>query len=274
MQIPMACSRNLTVAMHGRTGCGAGVMAKLASVVLLMATLPSPGVLAQSASISRPFENDAGTAQSATDDPSLDAAIRSSLRPGHERPGVCHLPRAGPGLLAPSALHPGDVRSLKRSRPALPGERYHRSPGRGTVNARGAAGAFKLFLDLGVARIGRPVPAGADFTVAAQTTDRFGPLPNPNDPQIPGALTLSLFRRPLATTNVHFDSSVLWDGRAAITNMRAQVQGATRTLLLGNASNADADAVAALMLGVFPPKSPMLLPATSPPRAPRAALRI
>ena len=33
--------------------------------------------------------------------------------------------------------------------------------------------------------------------------------------------------------------------------MRAQVQGATRTLLLGNASNADADAVAAFMLGVF-----------------------
>ena len=47
MQIPMACSRNLTVAMHGRRGCGAGVMAKLALVVLLMATLPSPGVLAQ-----------------------------------------------------------------------------------------------------------------------------------------------------------------------------------------------------------------------------------
>ena len=86
-------------------------------------------------------------------------------------------------------------------------------------------------------------------------------MPNPNDPQAPpGSSTLSLFRRPLVNTNVHFDSAVLWDGRASIDDMRSQVQKAARTLLLaggpsagalGDVSDADADEVAAFMLGIF-----------------------
>jgi cytochrome c peroxidase len=116
--------------------------------------------------------------------------------------------------------------------------------------------AYSLTLALGVTRIGEvlplPSPAGtAEFAVAPQNTDQFGPLPNSNDPQHPGVQTLSLFRRPLVP-NMRFDSAVLWDGRASITNIRGQVTGAAKTLLLNpNPAPADADDVANFMLGVL-----------------------
>jgi cytochrome c peroxidase len=119
----------------------------------------------------------------------------------------------------------------------------------GTVSADN----FSLFLNTGVVRIGKTFAASTNFTVEPQTTAKFGSLPLVNnDPQQgPGHTTLSLFRRPLVNTNVHLDSSVLWDGRANIGNMRAQVIGAAKTLLLAtNPSNADSDQVAAFMLGV------------------------
>jgi cytochrome c peroxidase len=113
---------------------------------------------------------------------------------------------------------------------------------------------FSLFLGNGVIRIGKTFPAMTNFTVEPQTTAKFGTLPLANDPQQQGSghATLSLFRRPLVNTNVHLDSSVLWDGRASIGNMRAQASGAAKTLLLAtNPSDADADQVVAFMLGVF-----------------------
>jgi len=115
-----------------------------------------------------------------------------------------------------------------------------------------SADEYSLILTLGVVRIGKTFATGTDFTVEPQNTAKFGPLPLTNDPQQPGHVTLSLFRRPLVNTNVHLDSSVLWDGRASIGNMRAQVIGAAKTLLLAPApTDADADDVAAFMLGVY-----------------------
>ena len=121
---------------------------------------------------------------------------------------------------------------------------------------------YSVFLALGAVRIGKTFGGTPNFTAAAAdqtTTTKFGgPFPlgsgtNPVDPQQgAGHATLSLFRRPLVNTNVHLDSSVLWDGRASIGNMRAQVIGAAKTLLLAsNPSNDDADQVAAFMLGVY-----------------------
>lgn len=118
---------------------------------------------------------------------------------------------------------------------------------------------YGLILDLGVMRIGKTFAPGGNFTAVAAdqaTIDKFAApdvFPLTTDPQQPsGAKTLSLFRRPLVNTNVKLDSSVLWDGRASIGNMRGQVIGAAKALLLApNPSNADADQVAAFMLGVF-----------------------
>jgi cytochrome c peroxidase len=121
---------------------------------------------------------------------------------------------------------------------------------------------YDLSMDLGVARLAIKLSNLNDFTATPQNTAQFGPLPNPNDSQNPCTAsdpqpclgTLSLFRRPLVTTNMFFDSAVLWDGRQNLNPpvLRAQVKGATRTLLLGpNPSDSDADKVAHLMIGIF-----------------------
>jgi cytochrome c peroxidase len=112
--------------------------------------------------------------------------------------------------------------------------------------------AFDLVRELGLVRIGKTLPATAEFSIVPQDTPRFGPLPNPNDPQSDGAPTLSLFRRSIATTNTRFQSVVLWDGRQNIHNLRTQVKAAARTLLLGrNVSDAQADNAALFMTSVF-----------------------
>jgi cytochrome c peroxidase len=135
--------------------------------------------------------------------------------------------------------------------------------------------AYALSLDLGLARlairvVGTPTD---DFTVTAAdvpSNAQFGPLPVPagQDPQQPCSVqapapcvpTVSAFRRPLVTTNMFFDSSVLWDGRQNVIAqplLRAQVKGAARTLILNRedpnsaAFNAEADQVAHLMTGIF-----------------------
>ncbi|HEY6902690.1 MAG TPA: hypothetical protein VI216_00170 [Candidatus Acidoferrales bacterium] len=130
-------------------------------------------------------------------------------------------------------------------------------------NGPSTAANYSLVLNLGVIRIGKTFAAGSNFSATLASTqpstnDFGGPFPlgagnNPIDPQQgAGHPTLSLFRRPLVNTNVHLDSSVLWDGRASIGNMRAQVIGAAKTLLLApSPSNADSDQVAAFMLGVY-----------------------
>src|SRR5262245_26485479 len=235
-----------------------------ASVLALTATLVATTAAAKDerTAIFRPFRAPSGLVQSATSDRSLDAR-NAFFDPGLGTNGqacdTCHEPGQGFTISVPFIRDTFDASSgldpLFRANDTADRPDADLS----TPDARGAA--FDLFLQLGVVRIGKTLPAVADFTVAAQDTPRFGPLPNPNDPQAPpGSPTLSLFRRPLVNTNVHFDSAVLWDGRASITDMRGQVKRAARTLLLaggpqagalGDVSDADADDVATFMLGVF-----------------------
>ena len=112
--------------------------------------------------------------------------------------------------------------------------------------------AFRLMLSSGVIRIAKTLPTAPDFTIASQDTARFGPLPNPNDLQNRTAPTLSLFRRPLATTNMRLDADLQWDGRHSIHNLRDQVQSTAQTLLLAsNISETQADNIAAFMTSVF-----------------------
>ncbi len=70
-----------------------------------------------------------------------------------------------------------------------------------TLTARRAA--FSMLLDKGLIRIGLPIPATAEFTLSAV-----------DDPyHFASASQLSLFRRPLPTTNLGFLATVMWDGR-------------------------------------------------------------
>jgi cytochrome c peroxidase len=63
--------------------------------------------------------------------------------------------------------------------------------------------AYGMLLTKGLIRIGLPIPPGAEFELIAV-----------DDPyHFASARELSLFRRPLPTTNLKFDSTVMWDGR-------------------------------------------------------------
>jgi cytochrome c peroxidase len=63
--------------------------------------------------------------------------------------------------------------------------------------------AYAMLLSKGLIRIGLPIPAGAEFTLAAV-----------DDPyNFASATQLSLFRRPLPSTNLGFLSAIMWDGR-------------------------------------------------------------
>lgn len=73
-----------------------------------------------------------------------------------------------------------------------------------TLTARRAA--FSMLLNKGLIRVGLPIPATAEFTLSAV-----------DDPyHFASASQLSLFRRPLPTTNLGFLSTVMWDGRETI----------------------------------------------------------
>ena len=64
------------------------------------------------------------------------------------------------------------------------------------------AAATTLLRTKGLIRIARPIPAGAEFNLTA--------VDDPYNCSVDG---LSLYRRPLPTTNVAFLSDVMWDGR-------------------------------------------------------------
>src|SRR5262249_30403767 len=241
--------------VHG-TGAGA--------VLALTATLVATSVDAnqKGTAIFRPFRDSSGSVQSATVAGSLDASnafFDSNLGTNGQACGTCHEPSQGFTITVPFIQDAFQASSGLD--PLFRANDTADRPDADLSTPEDRLATFSLFLQLGIVRIGKTLPAGADFTVEAQDPPQAGPLPNPSDPQAPpGSSTLSLFRRPLVPTNVHFDSAVLWDGRASINDLRSQVQKAARALLLaggplagalGNVSDADADEVAAFMLGVF-----------------------
>src|SRR5678816_1224636 len=66
--------------------------------------------------------------------------------------------------------------------------------------------AYSMLLNKGLIRVGLPVPATAEFELVAV-----------DDPyKFASAAELSLFRRPLPTANLKFDSTVMWDGRETV----------------------------------------------------------
>jgi hypothetical protein len=70
--------------------------------------------------------------------------------------------------------------------------------------------AYSMLRTKGVIRIGLPVPENAEFVLAA-VADPYGYAGNNANRN-----ELSLFRRPLPTTNIAFLSTVMWDGRETL----------------------------------------------------------
>ena len=113
-----------------------------------------------------------------------------------------------------------------------------------TVNARRRA--YNMLLSKGLIRVERPIPANAEFDLVAV-----------DDPyHYASAAGLSLFRRPLPTTNLRFISTVMWDGREVdpttpmkIANSAAQNESILLTSLSHqalDATNGHAQAVVTL----------------------------
>src|SRR5579859_7917603 len=72
-----------------------------------------------------------------------------------------------------------------------------------TSTVEGRRAAYSLLLSRGLIRISLPVPANAQFTVAG--------VQNPYG--CSDTATLSMYRRPLQSTNLKFLSTVMFDGR-------------------------------------------------------------
>lgn len=73
--------------------------------------------------------------------------------------------------------------------------------------------AYSLLLKKGLIRIGLPIPANPEFQIIA-VNDPYGCNTNP----VTGLTsetsgTVSVYRRPLPTTNLGFESAFMWDGR-------------------------------------------------------------
>ncbi len=99
-----------------------------------------------------------------------------------------------------------------------------------TVEARRAA--YSLMLERGVIRVGLPVKPTSEFELAA-ADDPYGHA---------SAAQLSLFRRPLPTTNLRFTAVVNWDGRntpaADLTNIRLGLENQSNGATVGHAKAA------------------------------------
>lgn len=68
--------------------------------------------------------------------------------------------------------------------------------------------AYSMLLNKGLIRVGLPMPANAEFSLL-RVEDPYG---------FASATELSMFRRPLPTTNLKFNTSVMWDGRETQTD--------------------------------------------------------
>jgi cytochrome c peroxidase len=90
-----------------------------------------------------------------------------------------------------------------------------------TVRARRKA--YKLLTEKGLIRIGLAIPAVAEFTVTV-LDDPYGCNTNPDTGIVRQTPTqtigvLSMYRRPLPSTNIAFDSAIMWDGRESPPNV-------------------------------------------------------
>ena len=74
-------------------------------------------------------------------------------------------------------------------------------------------------LNYGLIRVQLGIPATANFGLASATNPKQCAIP-PGSPGVSGQLFL--FRRPLPSTNLLFDSSIMWDGRETLQPLTTQ----------------------------------------------------
>jgi cytochrome c peroxidase len=99
--------------------------------------------------------------------------------------------------------------------------------------------AYSLLLEKGLIRIGLPVPATAEYRIVS-VNDPYGCNTNPATgltnfgPSSPTTGTVSVYRRPLPSTNLGFLTTIMWDGREP--SLQSQAVDATLTHAQGASS--------------------------------------
>jgi cytochrome c peroxidase len=138
----------------------------------------------------------------------------------------CHLAEAGMGL-TPALVRERFVRTGGTD-PLFRTNDGSTSPLADVSNVFARAVAYGLLLDRAVIRVGIGIPDGAEFELAA-VEDPYG---------FASARELSLFRRPLPSTNLRFLSTVMWDGRETFKDATQATGFATLHFDLSDQSNA------------------------------------
>jgi cytochrome c peroxidase len=184
----------------------------------------------------QPFPNPQGAASSFSTQGRIDTAnpfFRSLGRNGRACV-TCHDPSAGfsitPEFVRRKFDESGGLHPLFRTNDGSNSPHVDTS----TVDARRRA--YSMLLNRAVIRVGLPIPANADYELI-DVQDPYG---------FAGAAELSLFRRPLPSTNARFLSTVMWDGRENVLNpttpdqtialnLRAALQNQANNATLGHA---------------------------------------
>jgi hypothetical protein len=180
------------------------------------ASLPAENGLSQLEDLLRlpnglPFPNPAGFASTFSRAGHIDLRNEffQDLGTNGRRCVSCHLPSAG------WTITPAQVRAIfDRTRggvipdPFGLGAIFRLNDGSNSPNADVSTldarrRAYNMLLTKGLIRVGIGVPVGADFELVAVDDPYY----------FASASELSLFRRPLPTTNLQFLSAVMWDGR-------------------------------------------------------------
>jgi cytochrome c peroxidase len=116
----------------------------------------------------------------------------------------CHVPATG-WTIAPSELQ-ARFAATDGLDPVFRTNDGSNSPDADVSTVAARQSAYSMLLAKGLIRVHMPIPANAEFTLTG-VDDPYGHA---------SAADLSLFRRPLPTTNVSFLSTVMWDGRETV----------------------------------------------------------
>ena len=113
----------------------------------------------------------------------------------------CHVPRTGWTISPKEVQH--RFRDTEGLDPIFRTNDGSNSPRANVSTLLARRRAYSMLLNRGVIRVGLPIPAGAEFVLDVV-----------DDPyQFASTGELSLFRRPIPTTNLRFITGVMWDGR-------------------------------------------------------------
>ena len=152
-----------------------------------------------------PFPNSAGLLAtfSTTGSVDLDNEFFQNFGTNDRNCGTCHLPTDGWGIAAIRVRQLFDLTGGTHPLFRLVDGANSPLADVSTVAKRRAA--YSMLRNRGVIRIGIGIPPGAEFDLIA-VDDPYG---------FASAAQLSLFRRPIPSTNLRFIPAVMWDGREA-----------------------------------------------------------